>query len=305
MKKFILVLMGGISRERKISILSGRACVKALLKKKYKVKILDPQGNFISEVRKIKPKIVFNALHGRFGEDGYVQSILEMEKIKYTHSGILASSLAIDKEISKKIFIQKKINTPKFLLYNFSTNQDVCSLIRKAKISFPVVIKPISEGSSLGVYICTKKNLNNNLKKIKNYNRILVEEYIPGREIQVAVMNKKALGAIELRPKRKFYDYHAKYSKKAKTKHIMPAPLNSTKYKEVLDIARKAHFVLGCRGITRSDFRYYKNKFYLLEVNTQPGMTNLSLVPEIAAYKGIKFENLVEWIVKDASYSRK
>ena len=304
MKKTILVLMGGISEEKKISILSGKACVRALKKKKYKVKVLDPKGNFIGEIRKIKPKIVFNALHGRFGEDGYIQSILDAEKIKYTHSGALASSIAIDKEVSKKIFIKNKISTPKFFVYNFNNRSNIHTLIKKLKISFPVVIKPINEGSSIGVYICTKKNLNKNLKKLRKYNKILVEKYIPGREIQVAVMNNKPLGAIELKPKRKFYDYYAKYSSKAKTKHIMPAPLESKKYKEVLSIARKAHFSLGCKGITRSDFRYYNNKFFLLEVNTQPGMTNLSLVPEIAAYMGIKFENLVEWMVKDADYTR-
>ena len=265
---------------------------------------MDPWGNFISEIRKIKPEIVFNALHGRFGEDGYIQSILESEKIKYTHSGVLASSIAIDKEISKVIFIKKKINTPKFFVYDYKEASNIFILIKKKKINFPVVIKPINEGSSIGVHICTKKNLNKNLKKLKKYSRILVEQYIPGREIQVAVMNNKALGAIELKPKRKFYDYYAKYSSRAKTRHIMPAPLTSKKYKEVLRIAKKAHLLLGCKGITRSDFRYYNNNFFLLEVNTQPGMTNLSLVPEIAAYKGIKFENLVECMIKDASYER-
>ena len=277
---------------------------KCTKKKNYKVKTLDPKGNFINEIRKLKPKIVFNALHGRFGEDGYVQSILELEKIKYTHSGALASSIAIDKEVSKKIFFTKKINIPKYFVYDYSYNLNIYSLIKKSKISFPIVIKPINEGSSLGVYICTKKNLNHNLNKLSRYNRILVEEYIPGREIQVAVMGKKPLGAIEIKPRRKFYDYHAKYSHKAKTKHIMPAKLELNKYREVLKIAKKAHISLGCKGVTRSDFRYYKNKFYLLEVNTQPGMTNLSLVPEIAVYKGIKFEDLVEWILKDASCDR-
>ena len=156
----------------------------------------------------------------------------------------------------------------------------------------------------MGVYICTKNNLKKNLKKLQKYNRILVEEYVPGREIQVAIMDNKALGAIELKPKRKFYDYFAKYSSKAKTKHIMPAPMTLKKYNEVLKIAKKAHLALGCSGVTRSDFRFYKNNFYLLDVNTQPGMTSLSLVPEIAAYKGIKFEDLVEWMVKDANYHR-
>ena len=296
--------MGGLSGEREISILTGKACIKALKNKKYKVVSLDPKGNFITELRKIKPNIVFNALHGRFGEDGFVQSILELEKIKYTHSGVFASSVAIDKHISKQIFIKKKINTPKYFIYDYRKKTNISIFLKKKNLKFPIVIKPINEGSSLGVYICSKKNLKKNLNKLKNYEQILVEEYIPGREIQVAVVNEKPLGAIELRPKRKFYDYFAKYSKKAETLHIMPAPIGSKKYNEVLSLAVKAHKALKCKGITRSDFRYYKNKFYLLEVNTQPGMTALSLVPEIAAYKGIKFDDLVEWMIKDASYNR-
>ena len=303
MKKKILVLMGGISGERKISLISGKACVKAL-GKKYKVFKLDPKGNFISEIRKIKPQIVFNALHGRYGEDGFVQSILESEKIKYTHSGVLASSLAIDKEISKTIFIKNKISTPKYFIYNYKNRENLFPELKKKKINFPVVIKPINEGSSLGVFICSKKNIYKKLLLLKDYKKIIIEEYIPGREIQVAIMGKKKLGAIELKPKRKFYDYYAKYFKKSKTVHIMPAPLSNNKYKEALSLAQRAHNALGCRGITRSDFRYYKNKFYLLEVNTQPGMTELSLVPEIAAYSNIKFSELVDWMVKDASYNR-
>ena len=303
MKKKILVLMGGISGERKISLISGKACVKAL-NKKYKVLTLDPKGNFINEIRKNKPQIVFNALHGRYGEDGFVQSILESERIKYTHSGVLASSIAIDKEISKKIFIKNNINTPKYFIYDYKNNKKILFELKKKKINFPVVIKPINEGSSLGVFICTKKNIHKKLLLLKDYQRIIIEEYIPGREIQVAILGKKKLGAIELKPKRKFYDYYAKYYKKSKTVHIMPAPLEKSKYKEVLNIAQRAHNILGCKGVTRSDFRFYKNKFYLLEVNTQPGMTELSLVPEIAAYSNIKFSELVDWMVKDASYNR-
>ena len=162
-------------------------------------------------------------------------------------------------------------------------------------------IKPLNEGSSFDVYICNKNNLLKNLKKMKNYSEILVEEFIPGREIQAAITGKKKLGAIELKPKRKFYDYKAKYNLSAKTEHIMPAKINSKKYNELMKIALKAHNLLFCRGITRSDFKFYKNKFYLLEVNTQPGMTNLSLVPEIAAYKGMNFKSLINWIIKDAS----
>ena len=304
MKKKILVLMGGISGEREISVLSGKACVKAIDKKKYKVKTLDPKLNFIDQLRKINPDIVFNALHGTYGEDGFIQSILETEKKKYTHSGVLASSIAIDKEVSKKIFKKNKIVTPKYFLYDFNSSTNLSQKLKKNKINFPVVIKPINQGSSLGVYICTNKNIKNKIKLLKSYRRIIVEEYIPGREIQVAIMGQIKLGAIELKPKRKFYDYYAKYFKKSKTKHIMPALLNKKKYQEVLDIAKKAHKIIGCKGITRSDFRFYKNKFYLLEVNTQPGMTKLSLVPEIAQYFGLKFEDLVVWMIKDASSQR-
>jgi len=249
----------------------------------------------------LKPKAVFNALHGRYGEDGFVQSILESQKIPYTHSGVFASSLAMNKELSRLIFIKNNIKVPKYLLL-----QKKNKLNLNKKMGFPIVIKPINEGSSLGVSICKnrKQFISKYKKLIKKYNRILVEKYIPGREIQVAVMGEKALGAIELVPKRQFYDYIAKYSSDARTQHIMPAPLSREKYKEVLDLAKKAHKLLGCRGITRSDFRFFKNKFYLLETNTQPGMTKLSLVPEIAKYCGINFEDLVVWMIKDASCNR-
>jgi len=301
MKSLVAVVMGGLSSERKISFLTGKACSNALKKRGYKVVNIDAQGHFGEKLNKLKPKIVFNALHGKFGEDGFVQSLLEGLKIPYTHSGVLASSLAMDKELSRLIFKKKKLLTPKYILLN----KDKKVSFNK-KIKFPVVIKPLNEGSSLGVYICkNQKQFQINFKKlIKDYDKILVEKYIPGREIQVAVMGNKPLGVIELVPRRKFYDYTAKYSSKAQTKHIMPAPIPLKKYKEVLHLALKAHQALGCRGVTRSDFRFFKNKFYLLETNTQPGMTKLSLVPEIAKYNGISFEDLVEWMVKDASNNR-
>ena len=306
MKNLIVVLMGGISGERKISFLSGKSCSKALIKKGYKVKEIDAKGCFVDKLKKINPKVVFNALHGKYGEDGFVQAILESINIPYTHSGVLSSSLAMDKTLSRNIFKKNKIRVPKYFLLKKSYKENFVNKIKTKKIKFPIVIKPVNEGSSLGVYICENKvHLNKNLKKLKKkYDKILVEEYIPGKEIQAAVMGNKALGAIELIPKRKFYDYKAKYSSKAKTKHIMPAQISKTKYKEVLLLAKKAHKSLGCRGITRSDFRFHKNKFYLLETNTQPGMTKLSLVPEIAKYCGISFEDLVMWIVKDASNNR-
>tara|TARA_B110000438_G_C15800408_1_gene644881 strand:+ start:217 stop:1137 length:921 start_codon:yes stop_codon:yes gene_type:complete len=306
MKKLIVVLIGGLSGERPISFISGKACSKALKKKGYKVKVVDAKGPFVEKIKKIKPSVIFNALHGKFGEDGFVQSILEFLKIPYTHSGVLSSSLAMDKELSKNIFKKNGLRVPRYFMLKNINLENLSRKIKKKNIQFPIVIKPNNEGSSLGVHICKniielKKNYNK-LKKI--YNNLLVEQYIPGKEIQAAVMGEKALGAIELIPKREFYDYTAKYSSKAKTKHIMPAPLSKKKYNEVLFLAKKAHKVLGCKGITRSDFRYFKNKFYLLETNTQPGMTKLSLVPEIAKYSGIKFEDLAEWIVKDASNNR-
>ena len=176
--------------------------------------------------------------------------------------------------------------------------------IIEKKLNFPVVIKPINEGSSVNVYICNKKNIIKNLNELSEYNQILIEEFIPGREIQVAIMGNKKLGAIELKPKRKFYDYTAKYNLNAKTEHIIPVILNKKDLKKVMSITFKAHKVIGCRGVTRSDFKFHKGKFYLLEINTQPGMTKLSLVPEIASYTGLSFIRLIEWILKDASINR-
>ena len=306
MKGPIVILYGGISGERKISFLTGKACSKALRKKGYRVEELDAKGYFVDKLKKLKPKIVFNALHGKYGEDGVVQSILESLKIPYTHSGVFSSRIAMDKELSKFIFMKHKMKIPKYFILHADFEDNLKVKMKSKNIKFPIVLKPINEGSSLGVYICkNKKQFKKNYKKLKKrYDRVLIEEYIPGKEIQAAVMGKKALGAIELVPKREFYDYAAKYSPNAKTAHIMPAPLSVKKYKEVLFLAKKAHSVLKCRGITRSDFRLYKNKFYLLETNTQPGMTNLSLVPEIAKYVGIGFDDLVEWMTKDVSINR-
>ncbi len=306
MKKTIAVLMGGLSDEREISFLSGRACLKILKKQNLKVEEIDAKGYFVNKLKKLKPKVVFNALHGKYGEDGFVQSILESLKIPYTHSGVLSSSLAMDKELSRLIFKKNNLKVPKYFILQKNGEKKVKKKMKSKKINFPIVIKPINEGSSLGVYIC--KNMIDflkNYKKLnKKYEKIIIEKYIPGREIQVAVMGKQALGAIELKPKRLFYDYKAKYSSKAKTEHIMPAKLEKKKYKEVLNLARKAHRILKCRGVTRSDFRFFNNKFYLLELNTQPGMTKLSLVPEIAKHYGISFEDLVIWMLKDASINR-
>ena len=304
MKKKILIISGGISKERLISLDTGQQVANELKKNGYSVKISEPDNNLAKNIKFFKPNVIFNALHGQFGEDGYIQTILERFKIPYTHSGVIASSIAMDKEISKKIFIKNKINTPKFFTYSYDVkNEDLIKKIKK-KLRFPVVAKPLNEGSSVNVYICNEKNIIRILNSIKQYKKVMIEEFIGGREIQVAIMGNKKLGAIELKPKRKFYDYVAKYKPSAKTKHIIPVDLTKDKMNKVLNMAYKAHKVIGCKGVTRSDFKFYKNKFYLLEINTQPGMTKLSLVPEIAAYKQISFIQLIEWILKDASTNK-
>jgi len=304
-KEKVTVLMGGISAERDVSLDSGKACAKALSEIGFDVTSLDAKDDFIEKLIKNKPDKVFNALHGRFGEDGSIQGLLEHLKIPYTHSGILSSAIAMDKLTSKKIFKEAKISSPEYQV--IKTVED----FQSSKIGYPCVVKPNNEGSSVGVYIFNEPNKSDEDKIVtllKKYNFLILEKYIPGREIQVAVMGSKALGGIEIVPTRSFYDYEAKYSANAKTKHIIPIKINATDYKKILDMALQAHNILGCRGVTRSDFRYNEsdkvNKIYILEVNTQPGMTSLSLVPEIANYYGISFNELVKWIINDASINR-
>ena len=299
--KKILLLVGGPSKERKVSLSSGKAVYLALIKLGYKVVKVDPRIGS-RDFSKYNCDMAFNALHGQFGEDGTIQSLLERQKIPYTHSGVKSSAIAMDKLKSKKQFIKAKIKTPEFKV--IKKLSDLNSIISKKKF----VLKPISEGSSVGVVIY--KNLSS-FKEVKikmylrKYGKLLQEEFIEGKEVQVAVMGGKALGAIEIKPSRKFYDYNAKYSRNAKTKHIMPANLEKKIYNKVLQVALKAHKCLSCKGVTRSDFRVTKdNKIYILETNTQPGMTPLSLVPEIAEYSGITFVKLIKWMVLDASTNR-
>ena len=300
MKKKILIISGGISKERTISLDTGRQVAKELRKNGYEVKITEPNYKLFKSIKSFKPKVIFNALHGQFGEDGYIQTILESTRIPYTHSGVISSALAMDKVVSKKIFIKNNILTPKFFCYTFNLSKN--SLIKKIDniLKFPVVIKPINEGSSVNVSICNKFNIFRRLNLLREYRKIIIEEFIPGREIQAAIIGPNKLGAIELKPKRKFYDYQAKYNPKAKTKHIIPVDLSKNEYNKLMNIALKAHKILKCDGVTRSDFKFFKNKFYLLEINTQPGMTKLSLVPEIAAFKKISFIKLIELLLKDA-----
>ncbi len=306
MKK-ILILAGGYSNEREISLKTAKSVYSELLKlDKFKVKIQEPNGELVNKIRQFNPKIVLNLLHGRYGEDGYIQAILESEKVKYTHSGVLSSSLAIDKELSKKIYEKNKILTPKYIKYSFRNflGKKVLREKLKKKIGFPLVIKPLNEGSSVNVFICNSRNIFKNLNKLQDYGEILIEQYIPGREIQVAILSEKVLGAIELKPKRKFYDYEAKYNPSAQTEHIIPVNIEKSEYKRVTQLALKAHKLLKCKGISRSDFRFYKKQFYLLETNTQPGMTSLSLVPEIAKFNNISFKSLIKKILIDASINK-
>ncbi len=300
MNKKILVICGGISKERIISLDTGKQVAKELKKNGYKVKIAEPDYKLLDTIKSFKPNVIFNALHGQFGEDGYIQTILETTNIPYTHSGVISSALAMDKELSKKIFIKNKILTPKYFKYSFNKSKNNLIKLIESKLKFPVVIKPINEGSSVNVFICTKSNILSKLNLLKEYKNIIIEQFISGREIQAAIIGKKKLGAIELKPKRKFYDFQAKYNPKAKTEHIIPVNLEKKKYDECMNIALKAHNLLKCNGVTRSDFKFFNNKFYLLEINTQPGMTKLSLVPEIAEYKGISFIKLIELLLKDA-----
>ena len=300
MKKKILVISGGISKERSVSLDTGKQVAKELSKNNYSIKIAEPDFKLLDEIKNFKPNIIFNALHGQFGEDGYIQTILETTGVPYTHSGVVASAIAMDKELSKKIFIKNKILTPKYILYKFNKSKTELIRLIQSKLKFPVVVKPLNEGSSVNVFICSKFNIFKNIKLLENYKKIIIEEFIPGREIQAAIIGKKKLGAIELKPKRKFYDYKAKYNSNAKTKHIIPVELSKKYYNKIMNLALKAHKLIGCQGVTRSDFKFYNGKFYLLEINTQPGMTKLSLVPEIAAYYGINFIKLIELILKDA-----
>ena len=308
MKKNVAVFMGGWSGEREISLMSGANVSEALKRAGYKVTTIDVGRDIGALLPKLNPRpdVVFNALHGRFGEDGCIQGLLEILNIPYTHSGVVASALAMDKPMAKRLFKDAGLKCPKGEVVSRK------SVLKGDVMPRPYVVKPLNEGSSLGVRIVTKKD------EAKPFDHaswpygdeVLVEKYIPGREITVAVMGDKALGALELRPHGEFYDYEAKYSNDPNraADHVVPAPLPARAYKEVLRQGLLAHQTLGCRGVTRADFRYDDTKkrggksgeFYLLEVNTQPGMTAHSLVPEIAAKSGVSFQDLVVWMVENA-----
>lgn len=301
MKKHVAVLKGGWSSERDVSLTSGTECAKALRKAGYAVTEIDLRRDLGGLLAALEPApaVVFNALHGRYGEDGHIQAILNILEIPYTHSGLLASAIAMDKARSKEVFKAAGIQCPDGQLVR------VDDLPGGVLFDPPYVIKPNNEGSSVGVRIVMPGD-NQPPKQAWPYGDIaLVEPYIPGRELTVAVLGDRALGVTELRPHRGFYDYEAKYTE-GKTVHLCPAPVPDSVAQQAMESAVMAHKALGCRGATRADFRYDDTQrspgdLFLLEVNTQPGMTPLSLVPEQAAHIGMPFEDLVSWLVENAS----
>ena len=300
--KRVVLLMGGRSAEREVSLVSGRECAAGLAEAGYKVTTVDVRDDLTVVLKALNPKpdLVFNALHGRYGEDGTIQGVLDWLGIAYTHSGVLASALAMDKTVAKRLFESAGLRCPAGQLVHRSAVQAGDVLAR------PYVVKPNNEGSSVGVTIVRQGD---NALPFSGIDwpfgdQVLVEPYIPGRELTVGVMGDRPLAVTELRPRQGFYDYTAKYTE-GRTEHLVPAQLPPAVYEAALQSALTAHKVLGCRGVSRADFRYDDSKdnpsgLYLLEVNTQPGMTPLSLVPEQARYLGISFSELVGWIAEQA-----
>jgi len=305
MARHVAVLMGGWSAEREVSLVSGQACADALARVGHRVTTIDVGRDLAQVLARVKPDVCFNALHGRWGEDGCVQGLLEVMGLPYTHSGVLASALALDKPTAKRVFTAAGLRCPAGRLVG---REDV--LAQGMPYPEPYVIKPPNEGSSVNVQIVfAGDNFDPTAPGSWQWGaQALTEPYIPGREIHVAVMGERALGAVEIRPKGRFYDYDTKYTE-GYAQHVMPAPIAPQAYEEALAIALAAHNALGCRGVSRADLRYddtagEPGTFYLLEINTQPGMTPLSLVPEIALAQGISFEALVDWMVEDAGCER-
>jgi D-alanine-D-alanine ligase len=302
-KKRVAVLMGGWSTEREVSLDSGRLVSGALQELGHDVISIDVKRDLsgLMDALTPKPDIIFNALHGVGGEDGSVQGLLEVLGIPYTHSGVDASAIAMNKVLSRRIFEQEGIQVPPWKVV--SKND-----IEKAHpMPLPYVIKPINEGSSRGVYIIRSDEDIAHFKKDWSFgDTLLIEKFINGREIQVGVMGDRSIGAIEIRPRQGFYDYTAKYTD-GMAEHLMPAPISPEAYEKVLGLGLKAHRALGCRSVSRSDFMYdeLEDQFYLLELNTQPGMSPLSLLPEIVAYEGISFNQLISWMLDQAQCDQK
>ena len=303
-----MVIYGGISAEREISIISSKEIIKSLRSLNYEVIDIDADPSLLKEINYHKPNVIFNALHGTWGEDGEVQKILEASKVPYTHSGIESSQLAMDKFKSGKIFKRHNFSHPRSLLC------DLKDLIGSNPMNYPYVIKPNNNGSSVGVVMINSElEKNDYIKKSisgrtcsEESDKLLIQEFIDGPEIQVAIYGNGKSDSIEIVPKNKFYDYESKYFDNGATQHIIPPRLDNKKIDEVNELGLKAHKILKCRGISRSDFILDKEtgNFVILEINTQPGMTPTSLVPEIAKYHGISFDSLIDWIIKDASINR-
>ena len=288
----IAVLVGGISSEREISFSSGKGVVKALQKLGYKTKAIDVTDDLALLIRQLKnfrPDIVFNALHGRFGEDGCIQGILNWLKIPYTHSGVLASAIGMNKEKTRNLALQVDVPIAKGGLRSREKFQ---------KMRLPLVVKPNDEGSSVGVVLVLKESDRKKVKWPKG-KELLVEEYIPGRELSVAVLNGKALGTVELVPNKGWYDFQNKY-KEGAVKHLLPAPVSKSIERKLCQYAEKMHQALGARGVTRCDFRLDKNKIVFLEINTNPGMTPTSLVPDMARLKDLTYEDVIQKLIGEA-----
>ncbi len=298
--------MGGFSQEREVSLDSGKACAEALIKAGYNVTQIDVDRNIVEKLAKLKPDLVFNALHGRFGEDGTIQGMLEILEIPYTHSGVLASALAMDKHQSKTLF---KVNSIPVANHIIAPRSQIAS---RHLMEPPYVVKPVNEGSSVGIFLVKDKNSHPVQEILRSDwqggEMLMVERYIPGRELTCAVMGDVALGVTEIVTDLHFYNYEAKYKENG-SKHIIPAPIPQKIYEKVQLLSLKAHKALGCKGVTRADFRYNDlegedGELICLEINTQPGMTKTSLVPELAEHAGHNFVELVSWIAEDASCNR-
>jgi D-alanine-D-alanine ligase len=304
MSKHVAVLMGGWSAEREVSLRSGEACAHAAERQGFRVSRIDVGRDVGTVLASVKPDVALNVLHGCPGEDGTIQGLLEIMAIPYTHSGVMASAVAMQKDISKVLLPAAGVPVPEGV---------VASRFEAAKSHLlppPYVIKPIAEGSSVGVFIVNADHAHPpqelNREDWSYGDRVIVEKFIPGKELTCAVMGDQALGVIEIVPTVRFYDYEAKYAPGG-SKHLLPAPISSFVYQEVRKLSLAAHYALGCRGVSRADFRYddsVDGGLVCLEVNTQPGMTETSLVPELAAYAGITFDELVRWMIEDASLNR-
>lgn len=301
--KHIAILMGGWNSEREVSLNSGEGVYKALVDLGYKVTKIDFSHDIFNQLQQVKPDIIFNALHGQYGEDGRIQGVCDILKIPYTHSGMVSSALCMDKVLTRRVCSTVGVKSPQYEM--LKKGENTANQEKIAAIGKPFVIKPVNEGSSVGIEIILEDDeFDFDVYEWKYGDEIIIEKYIAGQEIQVAIMDNKALGAVEVRPHGLFYDYNCKYTE-GMTDYIIPPQISEKKYNEALELAQKCHTVTNCRGISRVDFILNdKNggdgEFYLLEVNTHPGLTSTSLVPKIAQNAGISFAKIIEFLIKMA-----